>query len=195
MNVTAVVSLAFVSSITPGPNNLMLWASGMNHGVRRTLRHLTGVSLGFCLLVFVVALGLGSAFERYPAIEIVLKVAGGGYLTYLAYRIFTAGSVTGPEGATVPLTFTAAALFQWVNPKAWVMAVTATSTLLDPDRSAVAAAALLTAAFGIVNLPCITAWMLSGAASVRWIDQPGRVRATNRLLGILLAGTVVLVVA
>lgn len=193
MDVPAAVGLAFVASITPGPNNLMLWASGMNHGVRRTLRHLAGVSLGFSLLVFLVALGLGSVFERYHAMGVVLKILGGGYLAYLAHRTFTAASAGAPASSAPPMTFGAAALFQWVNPKAWVMAVTASSTLAA-GGPVLGSAALLTAAFWIVNLPCITAWMVSGAASARWVADPRRSRAANRVLGALLGITVVLLI-
>ncbi len=192
MDHTALVSLAFIASITPGPNNLMLWASGLNHGFRRTLRHLAGVSLGFALLLFLVALGLGQVFERYGRIEVALKLTGGTYLAYLAYRIFTAGTEARSEEVADPLTFTQAALFQWVNPKAWVMATTAASTLLDTSRPIAIAALGLTGPFWAVNLPCISLWAVSGSASTRWLDDPRRVRVANRTLGLLLGATVLL---
>ena len=93
MDIPALVALAFVASITPGPNNLMLIASGMNHGIRRTIPHVAGVSLGFAFLIFVIAMGLGTVFERYSAIEQILKVLGGLYLLYLAWRIFNTKAV------------------------------------------------------------------------------------------------------
>ena len=195
MDVAAVVSLAFVASITPGPNNVMLWASGLNHGVRGTLRHLAGVNLGFTFLLFVVAIGLGAAFERYPALELGLKIAGGAYLLYLAHGLFTTVS-TGSDAGVVrpPMTFVQAALFQWVNPKAWVMGVTATSTGLADDKPIIAAALALAGLFGLVNLPCITAWMASGAFASRFLEDEGRLRRANQVLGVLLGLTVVLVV-
>lgn len=194
MDTAALVSLAFVASITPGPNNLMLLASGMNHGVAKTLRHISGVSLGFAFLIFLVAMGLGTVFEQVTVVEVALKVAGGVYLSYLAWKIFTTTGVKTAEGAAAPLSFFQAAAFQWVNPKAWVMATTATSTLLDTDASVVAGAAALTFGFWLVNLPCIATWMFSGAYAARWIDDEKRVRLINRTLGILLALTVVLLV-
>lgn len=195
MDYPALVSLAFVASITPGPNNLMLWASGMNHGIRRTGRHLAGVNLGFAFLLFVVAMGLGRFFDRYGTVELALKLLGGGYLTYLAWKIFNSGAAKRPEDAAAPLTFTQAALFQWVNPKAWVMATTAASTLLDTSRSAFVAAGLLTLPFLLVNLPCIFAWTASGAVSASWLEDERLIRRANRVLGLLLAGTVVLLVS
>lgn len=194
MDVAAVTSLAFVASITPGPNNLMLWASGLNHGVRGTLRHLAGVNIGFSLLLFLVAIGLGNVFDRYPGTDIALKLAGGAYLLYLAYRIFTAGSIDEVEDRPEPMTFVQAALFQWVNPKAWVMTVTATSTGLTGGTPLVLAALALTGIFAAINLPCISAWMLSGSYASRFVQESNRLRVMNRVLGILLVATVVLIV-
>ena len=193
MDVVAVMSLAFVASITPGPNNLMLWASGLNHGVSGTLRHLAGVNIGFSFLLFVIAVGLGTVFERFPTVELTLKLAGGAYLLYLAYGIFTSVPTTDAERRP-PMTFVQAALFQWVNPKAWVMGITATSTGLDEGAPLLLAALMLALVFGAVNLPCISAWMLSGAFASRFLDDEKRLRMANRFLGILLAATVVLIV-
>ena len=196
MDIPALVTLAFVASITPGPNNLMLLASGMNHGIRPTLPHLAGVSLGFGFLIFVVALGLGAVFERNESIELVLSLLGGTYLTYLAWKIFNTSSLANNSHETAsPMTFLQAVLFQWVNPKAWVMATTATSTLLVSTGSVAAGSAALTFGFWMVNLPCISTWMFSGALAARWVDDEPRVRIFNRTLGVLLAGTVVLLLA
>ena len=143
MELAALVPLAFVASITPGPNNLMLLASGMNHGARRSMPHLAGVSIGFTFLLFLVALGLGTIFERFAAVELALKITGSAYLLLLAWRIFTTDTVNAADGDAKPLTFLEAAAFQWVNPKAWVMGTTATSTLLDTTAPVVVAAAAL----------------------------------------------------
>ena len=164
----------------------------MNHGVAKTLRHVAGVSLGFAFLLFLVALGLGTLFERYEALEFLLKVIGGIYLAYLARKVFLTTGVKAAEGATAPMTFLQAVAFQWVNPKAWVMGTTATSTLLDTDASVLVGAATLTAGFWVVNLPCILTWMFSGAYAQRWVDNERHVRMINRSLGILLGVTVVL---
>jgi threonine/homoserine/homoserine lactone efflux protein len=195
VDIAALVTLAFVASITPGPNNLMLFASGMNHGVRKTLRHVLGVSLGFGFLLWLIALGLGAIFDRYSSVEVFLKAAGATYLAYLAWQIFNASGVKTEEGGVAPpLTFLQAAAFQWVNPKAWVMGTTATSTLLVTDGSVVGGATALAGTFWLVNLPCILAWMFSGVYASRWVDNVARVRSINRLLGLLLGATVVLLV-
>lgn len=195
MDIVAVASLAFVASITPGPNNLMLWASGLNHGIRGTIAHLLGVSVGFNLLLFTVAAGLGGVFERYPLVELVLKVVGGGYLLYLAYRIFTASAVGTIDARPKPMSFLEAVAFQVVNPKAWVMAITAASVGLAPGVPIAIAALGLTGLFAVVNFPCIAAWMVSGSVASRIIDKPARLRIANRTLGLLLVGTVVLIVS
>ena len=193
MDVAAITSLAFVASITPGPNKTMLWASGLNHGVRATLRHLAGVNLGFSLLLFLVAVGLGNVFDRHARVELGLKLAGGAYLIFLAYRIFTTSSLSKVDAPAKPMTFGQAALFQWVNPKAWVMTITATSTGLADGTPLILAALALTGVFAVVNLPCISAWMLSGSYAARFFHEPNRMRTMNRVLGILLAATVVLI--
>jgi len=195
VDVAALITLAFVASITPGPNNLMLLASGMNHGTRKSLPHVAGVSLGFAVLMFIVAVGLGTVFERYELIEVVLRLAGGAYLAYLALKIFNTSTTANAQAADAPLTFVQAALFQWVNPKAWVMATTASSTLLVSTGSVVGGAAALTGGFWLVNLPCISTWMLSGVFASRWVHDERRLRLINRTLGVSLAGTVVLLVS
>ncbi len=120
----AFVLFAFVSSITPGPNNTMLLSSGVNFGFNRTVPHMLGISCGFAVMVLAVGLGLGAVFKAYPLLYTVLRYAGAAYLLYLAYKIATSGPVRdtgGQEGR--PMSFLAAAAFQWVNPKAWVMAI------------------------------------------------------------------------
>lgn len=195
MDFVAVISLAFVASITPGPNNLMLWASGMNYGIRRTVPHLAGVSLGFTFLLFVVAIGLGAVFERFPAIELTLKFAGSAFLLWMAYGLFTSAPASASSEQKPPLTFLQAALFQWVNPKAWVMGITATSTGLDLDQPLIIAAASLVGLFGIVNLPCIITWAMGGALASRSLDDPRRMQIANRILGVLLAATALLIIS
>ena len=121
----ALAAVAFVSSITPGPNNAMLMASGANFGFGRTLPHLAGVAIGFAILLLAVGLGLGGLFTAFPFLHVVLKVVGAGYLLWLAWKIATAKGVSGKAGGGRPITFLQAVGFQWVNPKGWSMALTA----------------------------------------------------------------------
>ena len=183
----ALVSFAFVSSITPGPNNLMLMASGTNFGFVRTVPHLLGVALGFVLMVLLVGAGISWIFEAVPTAYTVLKVASVGYLTYLAYRIATAAPP--PErpdtlGAR-PLTFTQAAAFQWVNPKAWAMALTATSAYV-PAAQPWLGLITVAAVFGAVNLPSVGVWALMGVQLRRWLRDPRALRAFNFVAALLL---------
>ncbi len=151
----ALVGFAFVSSITPGPNNLMLMASGANVGLRRSLPHMLGVGIGFTAMIVAVGLGLNGIFEAFPWTHTLLEVFAVAYLLWLAWKIATAAPRT-PEapGAARPITFLQAAAFQWVNPKAWMMVVTAL-TFYAADES-LAAVLLVAAVFGAINLPCIS---------------------------------------
>ena len=128
------ISFAFVSSITPGPNNLMLLASGVHFGFVRTLPHMLGIGIGFTLMTFLVGLGLGEIFKLVPALYTGLKYLGAAYMLYLAWKIANSSPIRESETVGRPMTFLQAALFQWVNPKAWVMAVYAIVTYTAPTQ-------------------------------------------------------------
>ena len=131
----ALLTYALVTSITPGPNNFMLLASGVNFGFWRTVPQMLGISVGFASLLIGVGCGLGALLIAFPALDTSLKVAGGGYLLYLSWRIASSRSLaTNGEGAARPMTLLESAAFQWVNPKAWVMAVVAMAAYTNPER-------------------------------------------------------------
>jgi threonine/homoserine/homoserine lactone efflux protein len=182
---------AFAASITPGPNNLMLLASGANFGFRATLPHLLGVAAGFMLLVASVGFGLAEVFARLPWVYAGMRWIGAAYLLYLAWRIARS---TPPDparrtgGDTRPMSFLGAVAFQWVNPKAWLMAVSAFSTYVPVTRGApiLLGAVLL---FGAINLPSITAWVLGGARLGRLLQTPRRALAFNLLMSTLLVAS------
>jgi len=182
----AFAGFAFVSSITPGPNNTMLLASGANYGFRRTVPHIAGISLGCMAMLLVVGLGLGQAFAAVPLLYDVLRCVGAAYLLWLAWKIATAGTVRDHgAGSGRPLTFWQAAAFQWVNPKAWVMVVGAASTYAPRDdfgRGVVVLAVLL----GLVNAPSICVWAGFGTALRPWLSHPRRVRVFNAGMALLL---------
>jgi len=180
---------SLVSSITPGPNNLMLMASGANFGIRRTLPHMLGVALGFTFMVLLVGIGLIQIFEAFPLSYTLLKVVSLVYLTYLAWKIAVAAPASGKEEDTgTPLTFIQAALFQWVNPKAWTMALTAVS-VYSPSQS-LAAVAFVAGVFGAVNLPCIGIWTTMGQQLQRILTSPRRLRVFNGLMALLLVASI-----
>jgi threonine/homoserine/homoserine lactone efflux protein len=192
LNVTAAAVFAFVASITPGPNNVMLWASGMNYGFRRTIPHLAGVNLGFMSLIVATAAGLGTMFENVPWLPVALRIGGSVYLIYFAYRIATAGRASSAS-TDRPFTFLEAATFQYVNPKAWVIGITAAGTFLPSDQPVLAATMLMTGVFAVVNLPCITTWAAAGTALGRLFDDDRRRRMVNWILAVLLLWTVYLI--
>ena len=191
----ALTTFALVSSITPGPNNLMLMASGTNFGFRRTVPHMLGVAIGFTLMIVLVGLGLMQIFATLPAAYTVIKVASVLYLLWMAWHIATAPPPSAnPQAAGKPFTFLQAALFQWVNPKAWTMAVTALSAYMPAgDRLT----GLLTVAcvFGAINLPSVGSWAWMGVQMRRWLSDPVKLRAFNVVAALLLVGSLWPIVA
>ena len=185
----ALTVFCFVSSITPGPNNFMLLASGVNFGFRRSLPHMAGVAIGFLWLILAVGFGLGALLTLYPPLHSALRIAGGAYLLYLAWKIANARALSdGKDGTAKPLTFFQAAMFQWVNPKAWVMAVTAMAVYTDPARPFLSVI-LVGAVFALVNAPCISSWTLFGVAMRQFLSDPVRLKWFNITMGLALAAT------
>jgi threonine/homoserine/homoserine lactone efflux protein len=183
---------ALVSSITPGPNNLMLMTSGTNFGFRRTLPHMLGVTSGFTLMVFLVGLGLAATLQKVPYAFGLLQIASVAYLLYLAWRIATSVAPVGgadPAAAARPMTAFQAVLFQWVNPKAWSMALTSVAVYCGQDRSA-ATMALVAAVFGVINLPTVSLWAFVGSRLVTWLGDPARLQLFNRCAAALLVASI-----
>ena len=181
---TALAAFAFVTSITPGPNNLMLMASGANFGLRRTLPHMLGVGFGFILMIILVGMGLVQIFETYPLSHTVLKTLSVGYLAYLAWKIATAAPSKSAEEKGKPITFIQAALFQWVNPKAWAMALTSV-TVYAPAQN-LYAIGLVALVFGAINLPSVGSWTILGQQMQKILTSQRRLRFFNITMAILL---------
>ena len=185
----ALLVYAFVTSITPGPNNFMLLASGVNFGFVRTIPHMCGIGVGFFTLLLGVGFGLGAVLMAFPVLHVALKVLGGAYLLYLAWRIAMSRSL-GKEAAerARPMTFLEAAAFQWVNPKAWIMAITAMAVYTDKSAPFLSVLAIGTA-FALVNFPSVSTWAGFGTALRGWLSDPVRLRWCNIAMGLLLAAT------
>ncbi|KAF0115381.1 MAG: Lysine transporter LysE [Rhodobacteraceae bacterium] len=180
----ALLGFAFVTSVTPGPNNMMLLASGVNFGFRRTLPHMLGISIGHALMVFLVGMGLAGVFKAWPPALVALKVASVAYMLWLAWKIAQAGAPGEGRAKASPMTFLQAAAFQWVNPKAWAMALGAVSAYVtEPSTWAYAVVA---GVFACVNLPSVSVWAGMGQAVRRWLEGPGRLRAFNLTMAGLL---------
>jgi threonine/homoserine/homoserine lactone efflux protein len=185
----ALIVFAFVTSVTPGPNNFMLLASGVNFGFWRTVPHMAGIGVGFFVLLLAVGFGLGAVLVAVPALNLALKIAGGVYLVYLAWRIAMSRSLSGQgEDRARPMTFLEAAAFQWVNPKAWVMAVTAMAVYTDPQRPFVTVL-IVGVAFALTNFPSVSVWAGFGVALRGFLSEPVRLKWFNIAMGVLLLAT------
>ncbi|MGH7185489.1 MAG: LysE family translocator [Pseudomonadota bacterium] len=188
---TLVPLLLFAASVsfTPGPNLVMITASGANFGWQPSMPLYWGVVLGFSFMVLAVALGLGTMFETWPWLHTALKLGGSAYLVWLGIRIATARRTEAGEARGRPFSFTEAALFQWVNPKAVVMAAT-TATLFMPIGLDLWWAASLVALVSVaVNLPCISLWAAFGSGLRRLLGRPPIRRAFNAAMAAALVAT------
>lgn len=196
----ALALFAFVSSITPGPNNLMATASGARFGLRRTIPQVAGVTVGFTALLWLAASGVAVVVESNPAIGRLLAAIGYAYLAWLAMRLLASawhpkasGSNLPDPGAGAPPGFWSAVAFQFVNPKGWMMALaTASSFLAAPGQSpfAIVGVGLL---FAAINFPCVGAWALMGARLRDWLRDPSatwRPRAFDGVMGAMLVATI-----
>jgi threonine/homoserine/homoserine lactone efflux protein len=186
---TALVAFALVTVITPGPNNLMLMASGANFGFRRTVPHMMGIGLGFPSMVFLVGIGVMQLFDRWPGSYTILKVLSVAYLLYLAWKIANAAP---PKDATAegrPLTFLQAAAFQWVNPKAWSMALSAI-TLYAASRD-LAAVLWVAGVYVAASVVSTTSWTVLGQQLRRLLATPARLRVFNWTMAVLLVATLI----
>ncbi len=186
----ALVAFAFVSSVTPGPNNLMLMASGTNFGIARTVPHMLGVGIGFSVMVALVGAGLMQVFDAWPVSHTILRVVSVFYLGWLAWKVATARPPEGADAANQgkPFTFLQAAAFQWVNPKAWAMALTAISAY-TPEHHPIGSVLVVALAFGIVNIPSISIWVVIGSQLRRLLRDPLRLRLFNWAMAVLLLGS------
>lgn len=180
---------AFVTSITPGPNNMMLLASGVNFGFSRTIPHMVGISVGFFLLVMGVGFGLGSAFKAWPWLYTLLRYAGAAYLLYLAWKIATSGPASDSvDSRGEPISFLGAALFQWVNPKAWIMAIGAISTY-TPMQGYFTNVLVIAAVFALINLPSVGVWAGFGGLLRNVLRNPTSLRVFNVVMAALLVAS------
>ena len=184
---SALIGFAFATSITPGPNNMMLLASGANFGLRRTVPHMLGISLGHAFMVFLVGIGLAQIFHRYPQADLILKIAATIYMLWLAWKIANAAPPREGEAKGRPFTFAQAAAFQWVNPKAWAMALTAVTVYAPSDT--VGGMALVAGVFAAVNLPSVSVWAATGQVVRRWLTTRQRLRAFNIGMAVLLVAS------
>lgn len=180
----ALIAFAFVTSVTPGPNNMMLLASGANFGFARSVPHMLGISLGHMAMTLIVGLGLVGVMLAVPAAQVALKVASVAYMLWLAWKLAHAAAPGEAGGKARPMSFLQAAAFQWVNPKAWAMSLGAVAAYA-PDQS-LSAVLVVAAVFAVVNLPSVSVWTLAGGALRRWLTSPRRLALFNGTMAVLL---------
>lgn len=193
----SVIAFAVPMAATPGPNNVMVAASGATWGLRPTVPHIFGVALGFAAMLVAVALGAGGVMQLVPWLHDALRWVGGAYMLWLAWRIASATPTPTPatgaphgRGASRPLSFLGAVLFQWVNPKAWVVALAAVATYTTAGGAMlVVQAGALAAVFFAVTLPACTFWTLVGLGATRVLRTRGAVRAFNIVMAFLLVAS------
>lgn len=186
----ALIIFAFVSSITPGPNNIMLMTSGINFGFARTVPHMLGVSIGFTLMIVMIGVGIMQLIEAIPGSQTIITVASGIYLLWMAWKIATtkptpSANTADSDGGSNPFTFMQAALFQWINPKAWTMALTSIAAYAPKSQGWIGVVSVA-AVFGIINLPSTGSWAYMGAKLRRFLSDPRRLKIFNISAAILL---------
>lgn len=184
----ALTLFALTTSITPGPNNMMLLASGVNFGFRRTVPHIFGIEAGFSSLILAVGLGLGALLSAEPRLYIVLKVLGGGYLLWIAWKIGTTRKMGEASEEARPFRLWQAAAFQYVNPKAWVMAVGAIAAYASP-QDYIRDAFLTCAAFMSVGVFTASMWAGFGTSLRGFLADPERLKWFNIAMAVLLVAS------
>lgn len=180
----AIIGFSLVTSVTPGPNNMMLMTSGVNFGLRRTVPHIFGVTFGHGLMVFLVGVGVTEMVKAQPQAVVVLKVMAVGYMLWLAWKIRNAAPPEGEETGGAPFTFLQAVALQWVNPKALAMAMGLMGAY--GAKGDVAWVATITAVFCVVNFPSVGLWAVMGEALRGWLQDRARLRLFNATMAVLL---------
>ncbi len=188
----AFLGFAFVGTVSPGPNNTVLWASGMTFGFRRTVAHVLGTALGMGALVLGVSAGIGAILDAVPVAELLLKVVGSAYLLWVAYHVAAGGGI-GRTEVSHPLSLWQGAVFQWVNPKAWIFTIAAVGTFLPPDLPRIVGVGLLTGILMVVVVGSASVWAAGGAALGRVVDDERTRRVVSAILAILLVASVALI--
>lgn len=186
----AVMTFAFVGSITPGPNNIMLMASGLNHGVRKSIPHFLGISVGFPMMVAAVGAGMGAAFSLFPHLHRVITFVGVTYLLYLAWKIANAGNPKAASKTKAPLTFLQAASFQWVNPKAWVIAVGAIGAFTIPGQL-VQSTSFIVLSYFVIGSISMSIWLILGQRLQLLLRSDRSIHYFNVAMGVLLVMSVI----
>lgn len=189
--ILSIFSFALASTMTPGPNNIMLLSSGLTFGYKRTLPHALGINFGFPVMVVCVGLGVGKLFEIFPFLYGTLKVVGIIYMLWMAWHIAnTKGSPNTGNKNDKPFTFLQAALFQWINPKAWVMAITSTAAFITDHQIASIQVMIISSIYFLCAILSTNSWALGGVMLKRFIQNDRWVQIFNIMMAILIVGSI-----
>ena len=191
LSITALILFAISTSGTPGPNNVMILASGLNFGIRRSVPHWFGIITGVPMLIAAVGLGVDQMFKQLPLLFTGLKLLGCTYLLYLAWKIATTKVSAKLQGRSQPLSYLQGALFQWVNPKAWVMSLSAVSLFTNIDEPMLAQLAVICLTFFLIGGCTVGCWMIAGSKIRRLMADPKRQRTFNVTMAALLVASLV----
>ncbi len=180
------IGFAVAASVTPGPNNMLVAANAAANGVWATWPHMLGIAFGFALMIVLVGLGLAGVLVAHPAIAQAMRWASMGWLVWLAWKIAMAPLGTVEGVPALRFGFVQAVLFQWVNPKAWLLALSIAATWVRPEVPAGPQLAVIGAVFLVVGPPCNVPWALLGHGAARVLGQGWRMRAFNIAMAVLL---------
>ena len=186
----ALVGFSFVVSVTPGPNTVLLWASGASFGFRASLRHVVGTALGIGSMALLVAAGLGALFTAVPQVELAMKLGASAYLLYLAYQVAGARALEREEAAHA-LGVLQAAAFQAINPKGWILALGAVTTFRPAGVPPLTGSLLVAALMALVIIPTQALWAGAGGTLGRLMTDDRTRRLISLALAVLLAATVI----
>ena len=193
----SLIAFAWITCVTPGPNNIMLTSSGARFGFWRSIQHIVGISGGLICMLMMMALGVGALFQQWPVLQWILKIGGSGYLLYLAWLITTAGTPdlnAKPKGQAVkPWRFHQAVLFQFMNPKAWLMSLSAIGSFTLLGEHYWSSVIWVLVVFFLVGLKTSSMWALFGVKVGQWLTTPRAWQYWNRVMGTLTAACVVLI--
>jgi len=191
MDLLAFLLFSVATSGTPGPNNIMVSEAAANHGFRATIPHILGIAVGLAVMLLVFGSGLAGPLAADPRLHRILRWVGVAWMLWLAAKIaFAEGPLTGGRGRP-PLSFLGAVLFQWINPKAWLIALATVATYTTAEGSLCRQVALLALLSFLVSIPCVAAWAALGAGASRFLMTPRRLRLFNVAMALLLVASLV----
>ncbi|QUM76251.1 LysE family translocator [Moritella sp. 24] len=182
----AVILFAISSSVTPGPNNIMVMTSGVNFGVKKSLPLLTGICVGFTVMLLLIGIGFGQIFELFPSLHLIIKCVGTLYLLYLAWLIATSVNTLASDTQAQPFSFIKGALFQWINAKAWVVATGAIAAFTTVGADFYSQNIIIALTFFIISFPCVGIWLLFGSMLKKWLKNDSYQRYFNYAMSALL---------